>query len=144
MIQETTHYALEPAITPAPSPGWLSTTPEQKPASQTSRLARTALALGLGTFIAVALVGLAMLLMSQELLDLHDLPVVASWVLPFPTLLTFVLAFLAKRRIKASGGSLTGRRLVLASHWLAGVSGVALIWIAILLHSGEAPMCGGG
>jgi hypothetical protein len=144
MIQETAPAAVEaasalaPLEPPAPA--------EQQARPKISRLAVVALGLGIGIFLALVLMGLDGWLMSQNLLETHDLPEMGTWVLTLPTLLTPVLAYMSKQMIAASGGALTGRGLVKGSLWLSGVNGLVLLGFFILLFSsaGETYMCGGG
>jgi hypothetical protein len=117
----------------------------QEASPKISRLALAALGLGVGTLLALILMGLDGWLMSQGVLETHDLPEMGTWVLPLPTLLTLVLALLSKGKIAASGGALTGRGLALGSLWLTGVNGLVLLGSFLLLFSsaGETYMCGG-
>jgi hypothetical protein len=101
-----------------------------------SRLARVALGLGIGTSLSLVLMGLDGWFMSQGVLETHDLPELLTWVLPLPTLVTLVLALLARGRIAANGGALIGRGLVRGALWLTGINGVVLLGFALLLLSG--------
>jgi hypothetical protein len=147
MIQETVPAAVEQGVAPsdlAPLEPPAPAEPQARP--KISRLAVVTLALSIGILLALVLIGLDGWLMSQNLLETHDLPEMGTWVLSLPTLLTPVLAFMAKRVIAASGGALTGRGLVNGSLWLSGVNGLVLLFFFSLLFSsaGETYMCGGG
>lgn len=147
MIQETAPDAVEQDVAPsASSPLEPSAPAEQQARPKISRLAMAAFGLGIGTLLALVLMGLDGWLMSQGVLETHDLPEMGTWVLTLPTLLTPVLAFLSRRRIAASGGALTGWGLVKGSLWLTGVNGLVLLGFFSLLFSsaGETYMCGGG
>ena len=147
MMQETAPALVDRGVV-TPASSHLDPTALAKPQAglQVSRLALAALWLAVGTSLSVALVALDGWLMSQSVLDTHDLPELATYVLPLPTLLTLVLAFLANRRIAKSGGALTGRGLVRGSLWLSGLTvAVLLVFAGLLLTgAGESYMCGGG
>lgn len=147
MIQETAPEAVEQDVAPsASSPLEPAAPAEQQARPKISRLALAALGLGIGTLLALVLMGLDGWLMSQGVLETHDLPEMGTWVLTLPTLLTPVLAFLSRRRIATSGGTLAGWGLVKGSLWLTGVNGLVLLGFFSLLFSsaGETYMCGGG
>lgn len=147
MMQETAHTVVEQGMAPSVSSSLEPPVPaEQQARPKISRLALAALGLGIGVLLALVLMGLDGWLMSQGVLETHDLPEMGTWVLPLPTLLTPVLALLSKRRIAASGGTLTGRGLVRGSLWLTAVNGLVLLgFFSLLLSSaGESYMCGGG
>jgi hypothetical protein len=145
MLQEIVPTAVEQDVT-TPDSSLLgpSAPAEQRAKPRVSRLARVALWLGIGTFLALVLMGLDGWLMSQGLLETHDLPEIGTWVLTLPTLSTLVLAILSYRRIAASGGTLTGRGLAQGSLWFTGANMAVLLWFASILLSsaGEAYMCG--
>ena len=147
MIQENAPVAAERDVAPLASSPLEPPPPAEKQARpKISRLALAALWLGIGTFLALVLMALDGWLMSQGVLETHDLPEMGTWVLPLPTLLTLVLALVSRGKIAASGGALTGRRLALGSLWLTGINGLVLLGSFILLFSsaGETYMCGGG
>ena len=147
MGQETAPAVVEPGVaTRAVSPSKLPAPASAQARPKISRLARAALGLGIGTSLSLVLLGLDGWLMSQGVLETHDLPELLTWILPLPTLATLVLALLARGRIAASGGALTGRGLVRGSLWLTGINGVVLLGFALVLLSGagESYMCGGG
>ena len=84
MVQETVPAFVERGLAASAS------SPLEPPAPANpqaiSRLALAALWLGIGTSLSVALVALDGWLMSQGALETHDLPELATYVLPLPTL----------------------------------------------------------